>query len=148
MGNNIFGNQAGVDKKGDAFQNKVDTHSKAILTVIERQKDIESSLDLLNEKLELVDHNSIKNFKKIFQDIKNLRGDVREVKQELNKIQEFNTKISKQMSLFTTKDEVTKLEKYIDLWDPMGFVTREELEENNKKQIENLKEIVKKFLIE
>ena len=148
MANNIFGNQAGGEKKGDAFQNKVDTHSKAILTVIERQKDVESSLDLLNEKLELVDHNSIKNFKKIFNDVKAIRSDVREVKQELKKIQEYNTRISKQMSLFTTKDEVTKLEKYIDLWNPMGFVTRDELEENNKKQIDTLKEIVKKFLIE
>ena len=148
MANNIFGNQSGTEKKGDAFQNKVDTHSKAILTVIERQKDVESSLDLLNEKLELVDHNSIKNFKKIFQDIKNIRGEVREVKQDLKKIQDFNMRISKQMALFTTKDEVTKLEKYIDLWDPMGFVTRDELEENNKKQVQVFKEIVKKFLIE
>ena len=144
MANNIFGNND--NKKADDFTNKVDTHSKAILTVIERQKDIESSLDLMNEKVELVDHNSIKNFKKIFNDIRDVKNDVRELKQEIQKLGEFNSRLTKQLALLTTKDEVTKLEKYIDLWDPMGFITRDELEENNKKQIEKLKEVLIKII--
>jgi len=107
MTNNIFG---GKDEKSQTeFKEKVDTHSKAILTVIERQKGLESGIDNLNEHLELIDHNSIKNFKKIFNEIKSIKSDVRDLKQEVIELKDFNKKISKQMKLVVTKDEVKKL---------------------------------------
>lgn len=146
MSNNIFGNKD--LQNGEEFREKVDVHSKAILTVVERQKDLESSIDLLDEKIELLDHNSVKNFKKVFSDVKSLRSDMREIKQEIIKIQEFNSKMSKQLKLMTTVDEVMKLEKYIDLWNPMEFVTRDELKEMHNKTVEELKGVIEKFLKE
>ncbi|MFW5704572.1 MAG: hypothetical protein ACOCXG_01895 [Nanoarchaeota archaeon] len=146
MANNIFGGSK--DPKKDGMQEKVDSQSKAVLNLFQRQKDIESSLDLLGEKIELVDHNTINNFKKSFADIKELRENIREIKQELETIREFNSKLSKQLKIIATKDEVSKLEKYIDFWDPMNFVTREEMHENNKKQVQALKEVIQKILLE
>ena len=62
MGNSIFGDSK--DQNAESFA-KIDTHSKAILTVTQRQKDLESKLDLIDEKIELLDHNSIANIKKL-----------------------------------------------------------------------------------
>jgi len=146
MANNIFGGSK--DSKKEEMQNKADSQSKAVLNLFQRQKDIESSLDLLGEKIELVDHNTINNFKKSFADIKELRENIREIKQELETLKEFNSKLSKQLKIIATKDEVSKLEKYIDFWEPMGFVTREEMQENNKKQVQALKEVIQKILLE
>lgn len=146
MGNSIFG--GGNEKQQTEFKEKVDTHSKAILTVIERQKNIENSLELLNEKLELLDHNAIKNFKKIFNDTKNIKTDLRELKQDIIEIKDFNTKMSKQLKLMVTKDEVLKLEKYIDLWNPMEFITRGEMEEFRVKITSDIKHIINNFLKE
>jgi dihydroxyacetone kinase-like predicted kinase len=146
MSSNIFG--GGAEKAQTEFKEKVDTHSKALITVVERQKDIESSLDLLNEKLELVDHNSIKNFKKLFNDQKTIRSDMRDLKVELENLKDYSGKITKQLRLMTTKDEVTKLEKYIDLWNPMEFVTRDELKDHQKKTVDQLKKIIQEFLKE
>ncbi len=143
MSSNIFG---GGGEAQTEFKEKVDTHSKALITVVERQKDIESSLDILNEKLELVDHNSIKNFKKLFEDMKSIRTDMRELKTELESLKDYSGKITKQLKIMTTKDEVLKLEKYIDLWDPMQFVTRDELKEHQKKTVDQLKKIIEEFL--
>ena len=106
MGNNIF-NGNNEEKKQAEFIEKVDDHTKALLTVIQRQKDLENTLDLMNEKIELLDHNSIKNFKKSFQDLKNAKVDVRELKTEIKKNKEFNSKITKQLKLMSTKDDVT-----------------------------------------
>ena len=145
MSNNIFG--GGDDKKKtEEFQSKVDTHSKAILTVVEKQKDIESKIDLLTDKVDLIDHNAIKNFKKVFSDIKSLRSDMTELKHEIEGMKEFNSKVTKQLKLMTTKDEVQKLEKYIDLWNPMDFVTRDELRESSDKIIDELRKIVEEFM--
>ncbi|MCA9495359.1 MAG: hypothetical protein KC589_00305 [Nanoarchaeota archaeon] len=146
MSGNIF---TGKDEKSkEEFHEKVEVHSKAILTVVERQKDLESSIDLIDEKLELLDHNSIKNFKSLFADIKAIREDMRDLQQDIIKIKEFDSKVSKQIKIMTTRDEVQKLEKYIDLWNPMDFVTRGELEEIHDKTIKELRKIIEKFLKE
>lgn len=143
-GSNIFNN---TDKKDNKeFLEKVDVHSKAILTVTQRQKDLESSVDLLNDKFEMLDHNSVANFKKVSVDIKNLRDDLHDIKEDIKAIKEFNAKVAKQMRLMAGADEVAKLEKYIDLWDPMSFVTREELENSQKKTVDVLRQIIEEFL--
>jgi len=64
VANNIFGGGKPDEKKQAEVFDKVDTHSKALLTLVQRQKDLESSLDLIHEKFELLDHSSIKNSKK------------------------------------------------------------------------------------
>ena len=87
MGNSIFGDSK--DENNEAFT-KIDTHSKAILTVTQRQKDLESKIDLLGEKIELLDHNSIANIKKINSDIKSLRTDMRDLTQDLTDLKSFN----------------------------------------------------------
>ena len=112
MTNNIFG--GGDDKNSSEFKEKVDTQTKALLGLVQRQKDLESSIDLLDEKIELLDHNSIKNFKKANQDMKNIKTDMRDLKSEVENIKEFNDKVRKQLKLMSTRDDVTKLEKYID----------------------------------
>ena len=88
MTNNIFGSS---DKSQTEFKEKVDTHSKALLTVVGRQKDLESSIDLINEKIELLDHNSVKNFKKLFNEVKQVKEDMRDLKLEIRNLNEFNS---------------------------------------------------------
>lgn len=145
MSNSIFGNSAG--KEGE-FKDKVDTHSKALLTVTQRQKDLESTVDLLSDKLDLLDHNSVGNFKRLNQEIKGVRMEIKELRDEISLMKEFNSKVSKQMKLIATKDEVTKLEKYIDLWDPMNFLTRSEMDDFRVKIKKDFEEIIEKFLKE
>lgn len=142
MSNSIF-NQ---NKDDDGFKDKVDTHSKAILTVTQRQKDLESAIETINQKIDLIDHNAVKGFRKAGEDVKSVRQEILEIKEELKTIKEFNSKVAKQIKLMSTSDEVKKLEKYIDLWDPMGFVTREELEEFKDSIKKSFEEVVKTLI--
>ena len=143
MPTNIFG---GNDKNKEAFYDKIDTHSKALLSVTQRQKDLESKIDLADEKIELLDHNSISNFKKITTDIKSLRADILSLRENINSIKEFNSRVSKQLKVMTTRDEVAKLEKYIDLWNPIEFITREEYEKGKEEFVGILTKIIEEFL--
>lgn len=145
MSSNIFGKG---DDKEKQFGEKVEVHSKAILNIIERHKNLESSIDLINEKIELLDHNSIKSFKKLINDQKNISSDIRDLKQDIVGIKEFNRKFTKQIKLMTTKDEVMKLEKYIDLWNPMNFATKDELQELRKQIKKDIEKIIEGFLTE
>lgn len=147
MGGNIFGGGGEEAKKQEVFKDKVDIHSRAILNVVERQKNLESSVDLLGEKIELLDHNSIKEFKEIHAEMKNMREDIGDIKHELSLIKDFNSKSGKQFKLMSQKDDVKKLEKYIDLWNPMEFVVRDELNEFREKIKDDLKKIVEGFLV-
>lgn len=145
MSSNIFGSNV---KQQDEFKNKVDTHSKTLVGVIERQKGLESSVDTLHDKLELLDHNAIKNFRKVFEDLKHVKDEIKEMREDINSIKEFNSKVSKQLRLFSSKDEVVKLERYIDLWDPLNFVTRSELDEFKDKFKDELANVLEEFLLE
>jgi hypothetical protein len=147
MGNNLFGSG---DEKNKEFVSKVDTHSKTLVTIIQRQKDIESLLENIHEKIELIDHNAVSDFKKIFKKNKTLSDEITDLKSEFKKMQEYQEKLSKQLKLFSTTDEVRKLEKYVDLWDPMQFVGRDELDKelkkNKKETVEQIAKIIETFM--
>ncbi|MCB9370599.1 hypothetical protein H6501_03320 [Candidatus Woesearchaeota archaeon] len=143
MANTIFG---GGDKNNEVYEQKFSSQSKTLLKLIERQKEAENSLDLLGEKLELLDHNSVKNFKKAFSDIKVLGEELRDLREAFEKQGEFNTKVKRQLSLMASTDDVSHLEKYIELWNPMDFVTRQEIDELRAKIKDDLVEIIEKFM--
>lgn len=129
------------------LQSKVDVHSKSLVSVVERQKDLENKIDIIDEKIELLDHNTIREVKKLNNDIKHLRDEIHDIKADLEQIKEFQIRVKKQFKITSTKDEVQKLERYIDLWNPMQFATREELLDMRDKIISHLSEDIQKFMI-
>ncbi|MFP4402563.1 MAG: hypothetical protein ACLFPL_05030 [Candidatus Nanoarchaeia archaeon] len=130
------------------LQSKVDTHSKALVSVVERQKNLEEKLEINEDKIELVDHNIIKEMKSIHQDIKHLRDEIHDLKEHIEHIHEFESKVKKQFRIVTTKDEVKKLERYIDIWNPMQFATHDQLLEVRDSIIEQLSVKIEEFLEE
>lgn len=139
MSGNIFSSgKAGSDE----YSKKFDSQGSSIMGLLQQQKELESSMDLIKEQVELLDHNSVKNSKQSLLEIKSLKEEVNSLAMDLSKIKEQNSKIIRQLKLTANKDDVVKLEKYIDLWNPMDFVTRKELEDERKKIISQLKEIL------
>ena len=140
--NSIFSNK----KDDPSLDKKIDTQTKAILTLIQRQKDLESSLDIISQKTELNSNTQSDISKKFFKDMKAMKEDIFELKSRVKKIEDFIKKMTNQMKLLSTKDEIKKLEKYIDLWNPLDFVTHETLSNHTKKSQEVLTEIIEEFL--
>lgn len=127
---------------------KVDTHSKALVSIVERQKDLEGKVEITGDKIEMLDHNIIKELRSINQDIKHLRDEIHDLKHEMEMIKEFESKVKRQFKIVTTKDEVQRLERYIDLWNPMQFATKSELLDIRDDIITHITQEIEKFLHE
>lgn len=94
-----------------------------------RVRSLEGKYNLFGERLLVVNQNMIEEYKKIIKEMKLIGGDVQDLKKEMFKIRDVMKNVIKEMESYAKKDQMKVLEKYIDLWSPLHFVTREELNE-------------------
>ncbi|MBM3199607.1 hypothetical protein FJZ53_01630 [Candidatus Woesearchaeota archaeon] len=84
---------------------------------------LENKYSLFGERLLIVNQNMIEEYKKLMRNIKGIEEDLKEIKSDLHNVKEIVNGITKEMSIFARKDSLQVLEKYINLWNPMNFVT-------------------------
>ena len=133
-------------QKSDANLDMIHTQNNAIFSVVEKQKTLETNLELAEEKINLIDYNSIENFKKIFEEIRDLKKENMPIKENIEEISETNKKIISQLKKVALKDEILKIEKYIDFWQPLEFVTKEKLKESQEELFHKIKKMILNFI--
>ena len=69
----------------------------------------------------------IEEYKKIRKHLQLMDTDVRKLKEDMIKVNDIFQKMIKEMDLFARKENLKILEKYITLWNPMNFVTEDEV---------------------
>ena len=109
--------------------------SQVLSDIVNRLRSLESKYNLLGERLLVVNQNMINQFKKNNVEIKTADEEVKELKTELFKTREAIKDLTREMQFFATKEDFKVLEKYINLWNPMKFITEKDLE----KALESLK---------
>ena len=67
--------------------------------------------------------------KRIDKEIKTINEDIKEVRREMEDINGKIGQIAKEMQIFAKKDEVKTLQKYVTMWEPIKFVTENQVEE-------------------
>ena len=92
-----------------------------------RVRELEGKYNLLRDRMLLINNNMIEEYKKTITEIKLLNGDVQEIKVDLFRIREALKHLLKELELFARKEDMKFLEKYINLWNPMKFVTEEDV---------------------
>ena len=88
---------------------------------------LESKYTGLRERLLITNQNMITEYKKLIQDIKEVNDEMRELKKDVFEMKEISRHIVEEMQLFAKKDKFKILEKYINMWNPLNFVTEEEV---------------------
>jgi tetrahydromethanopterin S-methyltransferase subunit F len=91
-------------------------------------KSIEDKLNNLRNKTQLIDQNLLSANKKFSDEIKISEADVMEIKREVEDMREKMKLVVRELKLCAKYDEVKVLEKYIEMWNPINFVTRDEVE--------------------
>lgn len=100
-----------------------------ILTeLVNRIRVLESKQSLFNERLLLVNQNMIEEFKAFMTEVKTIRIGIAETNKDVKNMKNIIKHLSEEAGNFARKDNVMVLEKYINLWNPLRFVTREEVE--------------------
>ena len=114
--------------KEEASPNIISDISAQVNNVSRTLKTLEDKYSILRNKQQVGEQNMISNDKKIIADIKMVNSEVMEIKTELNDLKEKLTLLVKELKLSATKEEVKILEKYISYWEPLNFVTKQELD--------------------
>jgi predicted nucleic acid-binding Zn-ribbon protein len=87
----------------------------------------ERSLNV-RKKLQMIEHNMLANQKKIITEFRYLNEEINELKKEISGIKSKISTFAHELSEVAKKEDVSVLERYINIWEPVNFVTRKEVE--------------------
>ena len=94
---------------------------------ITRLRILEERFLNLREKSQLTEENMLKSNKKMFGEFKSINEELALVKREVNDVKEKISLVIAEMRNYASKQDFRVLQKYIELWQPIQFVTREEV---------------------
>ncbi len=98
---------------------------------------LEGKYNLTRERMLVINQNMLDHYKKVSGDTKILREEITEIKDSINLLKDTMKSIVKELQLLARKEELKVLEKYINMWNPLNVVTKEEVEELIKKRLKN-----------
>ncbi len=77
--------------------------------------------------------------KQITTEIKTINLEINEIKKEIIEIKDRILLIIKELQMCAKREEVKILDKYINLWEPVNFVTRNEVKDIIKETLKDIK---------
>ncbi len=89
---------------------------------------LEERYNTLVRRIQVLEQNILGSNKKASAEVKTLNSEIAEIKKELEAINGKIELIAKELQTLAKKDEVDVLKKYLNLWEPVNFVTQNEVE--------------------
>ncbi len=114
--------------------------SNELSLVSRRVRVLEERYTNLRRKSQVTEQNMLVTNKKLVMDIKTLTTEINEINKDLDTIKNTLRQVIEELKKCAKKEEVKMLEKYINLWEPIKFVTHDEVEKVIKEIIEGGKE--------
>jgi len=99
-----------------------------------RLRILEGKYNIMRDRLFIINENMIEHYKKLSVEMDSIKTDIKEIKESLFSLKEATRSIVKELDSFARKEHLKILEKYINLWNPLDFVTEEEVLELVKKK--------------
>lgn len=89
---------------------------------------VESKTYNLRRELDVLKNDNAKKYDKLSKEIKAINSDLIELKREKERLDGKMDRIISELKLTAGKDEVMTMKKYINLWNPLTFVTQRDVE--------------------
>jgi len=105
-----------------------ENQNNVISDVYSKLRILENKNNILGEHLLTINQNTIEEYKKLNRDIKMINEDIKKIKEEVFNLKQTIKGFLNEIDFFAKKTDIKVLEKYINLWDPLNFVTEEEVE--------------------
>lgn len=112
-------------------------YSEDIIKLNRRIKILEEGLSNLRRKLLVNEQNDLNRHKKVMQGEKANIGEVNDIKKEVENIKITMKEFVGELRTSARKEEVRILKKYIDMWDPVSFVTFDHIDKVVDEKIED-----------
>ena len=127
-----FGQGPAKGKRDETKRAVVGTDTNKLLeqinVVSRRLKVLEERYTNLDRKTQMTDQNMLASHKRINQEIKTTTMEMADISKEINHIKETVELIITELKASAKKEDVDVLEKYLKLWEPVKFMTREQVE--------------------
>ncbi len=82
----------------------------------------------LRRKLQLIEQNMLMHQKKAVLESKNVQADVMEIKRTVRAMEDKVVMAIKELQLTARKEDVDVLKRYVEMWDPIRFVSYDQVE--------------------
>lgn len=102
--------------------------SKNVNNVAASLRILEERYSNLRNRSQVSEQSTIELEKEVTKDIKTLAEEIVDLKHDLVDIKEKLGLISAEMTNLVNKNEFKVMERYLDMWQPMNFITRNELD--------------------
>lgn len=103
-------------------------------------KSVESKVIILRRELEVIKNDSARRMREIDTEMRSAASEVTGLKRELAKTNERLGLVIKELKLTAGKDELMTIKKYLELWNPIKFTSKEEVERMIEDKMEELKQ--------
>jgi len=126
-----MGKKEGPDVSGDvaALKSDLSDLQRRLIVIEERYSD-------LRKKLQHTEQNVLSDFKRLHSEVKSSNSEVMDTRHEMDSIKAKIMLIIKELKLLARSEDVDTLKKYLDLWQPLNFVTQNEVEKLIREHVE------------
>ena len=114
-------------KKQAVDPDMFDKVAKGVNSMAASLRILEERYSLMRNKDQLSEQNMISLEKSVNKDFKMLSDELTELKHSINDLMDKLRLISEELKNLVDKDEFRVLDRYLDMWQPMNFVTHDEL---------------------
>jgi predicted nucleic acid-binding Zn-ribbon protein len=117
---------------------KADTLANDVNLLSRRVRVIEDRYNNLRRKTQVDEQNVLNINKKLTIEVKTLNTEFNELKSELSDIKNKILQIIEELKKCAKKEELKVVQKYVEIWQPLNFVTRKEVEKLIKEIMEKI----------
>lgn len=122
-----MGGLLGQDKKQPADANKIEEISSEVKTLTNRIRSLEEKSKNLRTAIQMNEKNLLEDSKKKNTEMADVNQQIFELKKNSKEIKDKMDIIIKELALSAKKEDVTSIEKYLNLWNPVSFVSQKEI---------------------
>lgn len=102
--------------------------TKQMDELMRRLRLLEERYSGLRKKTQFTEQNMLKDAKELFAEIKIMHETISELKSDLSELNEKMIKLRQEVKSSVKKTDFNVLAKYIDYWQPLNYITKEEAE--------------------
>lgn len=92
-----------------------------------RVKLLEERAENLRNHIDLVDASLVEKHKTVISEVRGIEDGQRALRADMDMLKDIVERLTRRLDAFASKEEVKVLERYVELWQPLNFVTRSEL---------------------
>lgn len=107
-----------------------------LINISRRLRTLEERYTNLDKKVELNEKNMIDWHKSTVTELRTTLSDITEIKKEINELKEKVRALVRTLRGLAKKEDVKVMKKYLELWEPVHFVTQEQVEKIVKDMLE------------